>query len=680
MPTRAAGTRTIALVGPGGAGKTSLAEALLFAAGATGRQGSVADGSSVGDASPEARARGGSTELNLMHFDFMGDRYALIDGPGSVGFAADGALGAAVADLALVVVDPDPARALLAEPTLRRLEALGIPHMIFVNKIDQARGSIQALLEALQPMSRSPLIARWIPIREPGSGSGGEKISGFVDIALERAYYYRPGQPSEQKDIPAELADREALERNHMLEQLADHDDALLEQLLMDEVPDRQTVFDDLAKETGQGQIVPVLFGSAQNGFGVRRLMKALRHEAPAPSAAAERLGAASGCAFVFKVSHGGAMGRLTFARLFGGPLKEGAELKSAAGETMRIGTLFAVQGEKTAKLAEAQAGDVVAIAKLEGVHAGEWLAAGKAPPTLDIARPVTNYALAIATRDRKDDVRLSTALHKLTEEDRALEWEQDEAMHETRLRGVNDEHLKVTLERLKRRYGVAVDARAPAVGYKESIRKQVTQRGRHKKQSGGHGQFGDVVIELAPLPRGEGFKFNDRISGGVVPKQWIPAVEAGVRDALVKGPLGFPVVDVAVTLIDGSYHSVDSSELAFRTAGRIAMSEALAAAAPHLLEPVQKVTIVAPSNATSKATSAVASRRGQMLGMEPREGWSRWDQVEALIPEAEMQGFDAELRSLSQGLATYEAAFDHLAELNGKLADDVVQKELEPA
>src|SRR3954463_4249671 len=244
MPIRAAGTRTIALVGPGGAGKTSLAEALLFAAGAIGRQGSVADGSSVGDASPEARARGGSTELNLVHYDYMGDRYTLIDAPGSVGFAADGALGMAGADLALVVVDPDPARALLAEPTLRRLEALGIPHMIFVNKIDQARGSIQALLEALQPMSASPLIARWIPIRD------GERISGFVDIALERAYYYRPGQPSEQKDIPADLAEREALERTHLLEQLADHDDTLLEQLLMDEIPDRQTVFEDLAKET----------------------------------------------------------------------------------------------------------------------------------------------------------------------------------------------------------------------------------------------------------------------------------------------------------------------------------------------------------------------------------------------------------------------------------------------
>jgi elongation factor G len=550
--------------------------------------------------------------------------------------------------------------------------------MIFVNKIDQARGSIRDLLAALQPMSKAPLVARWIPIRE--GGPGGETITGFVDIALERAYHYRPGRESERMDVPADLAAREAGERTHMLEQLADHDDALLEQLLMDEVPDQATVYADLARETGAGQIAPVLFGSATGPFGVRRLLKALRHEAPAPAAAAARLGAPDGGAFVFKVSNGGAMGRLTYARVFGGPIREGQELKGPDGGAVRIGTLFRVQGDKTIKVGEATAGDVVAIAKLEGVGAGEWLSAGKAPPRPEIGAPARNFALAIATRDRKDDVRLSTALHKLTEEDRALDWEQDEAMHETRLKGVNDEHLKVTLDRLQRRYGVAVDSRAPAIGYKESIRKGVTQRGRHKKQSGGHGQFGDVVIELKPLARGEGFRFSERISGGVVPRQWIPAVEDGVRDAMAKGPMGFPVVDVEVVLVDGSYHTVDSSEIAFRTAGRIAMGEALAAAAPHLLEPVLKVVVVSPSGATSRVTSAIASRRGQMLGMGPREGWSRWDQVEALVPESEMQGFDAELRSLSQGLATFEAAFDHLAELNGTLADKVVQREMEPA
>jgi elongation factor G len=680
MPTRAAGTRNIALVGPGGAGKTSLAEALLFASGSIDRQGNVAAGTTTGDASAEARARGGSTELNLMNFSFMGDRYALMDSPGSVGFAADGALAVAAADLAVVVVDPDPARAQLAEPILRELERLGVPHLIFVNKIDQARGSIQNVLEALQPMSASPLLARQIPIR--AKDSGGEKINGFVDVALERAFHYRPGKPSEQTAIPAELEDREKAARFQLMEKLADHDDELLEQLLMDETPDPKAVLADLSRETGANLVVPLMFGSAQNGFGIRRLLKALRHDAPGPELAAERLGAAGGCALVFKISNAGSMGRLAYARVFGGTLKEGAELKTSGGETVRIGTLFTVQGDKSAKAAQAEAGDVVAIAKAEGVGPGEWLRTGKAAaaaaPTVSL--PPANSVLAITTRDRKDDVRLSTALHKLVEEDPMLTWEQDELLHETRLKGVNDEHLKVTIDRLKRRYGVAVDARAPSIGYKESIRHTVTQRGRHKKQSGGHGQFGDVVIEVKPLPRGSGFKFDERISGGVVPKQWFPAVEAGVRDALQKGPLGFPVVDVAVTLVDGSYHSVDSSEIAFRTAGRIGMAEALAAAQPHLLEPVHKVTVLAPDAAASRVTSAIASRRGQMLGMGPRDGWSGWEKVEALIPEAEMQGLDAELRSLSQGLATYEAQFDHLAELNGSLAEKVVHKELEPA
>jgi elongation factor G len=671
MPGRSDGTRAIALVGPGGAGKTSLAEALLFAAGAIDRQGSVDAGTTIGDASPEARARAGSTEINLLNFDFMGDRFALVDAPGSVGFSADGALGVAAADLAIVVVDPEADRAILAEPALRQLESLGVPHLIFVNKIDQARGSIQSLLEALQPMSSSPLVARQIPIRE------GEKITGFVDLGLERAFRYVPGKPSQPIDIPADLADREAADRFHMLEQLADHDDQLLEQLLMDETPDRATIFADLARETRENLVVPVLFGSALNGFGVRRLMKALRHDAPAPDAAATRLGAKTGCAFVFKVSHGGTMGRLAFARVFGGHLTEGAELKSDSGH-VRVGTLFSVQGEKMAKLARAGSGDVVAVAKAEGVGAGQWLGASGKAPALDL--PASNYALAITTQERKDDVRLSTALHKLCEEDPSLSWEQDEALHETRLRGISDEHLKVTLAKLKRRYGVAVNAKAPIIGFKESIRKTVTQRGRHKKQSGGHGQFGDAVIEVRPLPRGSGFQFDEKIHGGSVPKQYIPAIEAGVKDAMEKGPLGFPVVDVAVTLIDGSYHSVDSSELAFRTAGRIGMSEALAAAAPHLLEPVHKVRVVTPGYATSRVTSAIASRRGQMLGMDSRDGWSRWEVVEALVPEAELQGLDAELRSLSQGLATYASEFDHLAELNGKLAEEVVQQVLEPA
>jgi elongation factor G len=670
----AKGTRVIALVGPAGAGKTSLAEAMLFAAGATDRLGSTANGSSIGDSSPESRQRGGSTELNLYHFDHLGDSFAILDCPGSIGFSADGARALAIADVAIVVVDPDPARAPLAAPALRALDELGIPHLIFVNRIDQAHGRIRDLLTALQPMSVSPLIARQVPIWN------GEKVSGFVDLALEYAFKYQPGKPSERIDIPSELQDREHEARTHMLEQLADHDDELLEQLLMDEAPTREKVLQDLARETGGNLGVSVLFGSASSSWGVRRLLKAMRHEAPAPQAAADRLSVSDPSLYVFKVIHG-SIGRLALSRVLGGRIAEGSDLKAGGSEHARLGALFHVQGEKTTKVSEARLGDVVAVAKIDNIKAGQWLSAGKLPPPVEVGYPARNCAIAIEPADRKDDVKLSGALQRLAEEDAALIVEHDEANHEMRLRGVNDEHLNAVLARLKRRFGVEVTSHAPAIGYRESIRKQVTQKGRHKKQSGGHGQFGDVIIEVKPLPRGSGFVFEERIHGGSVPKQWIPAVEDGVREALGKGPLGFQVVDCAVTLVDGSYHSVDSSELAFRLAGRIAMQEALASAQPHLLEPMHKLTVVCPSSATSRITSAIAGRRGQMLGLAPRDGWAGWDRIDALLPEAELSGLEAELRSQSQGLATYEAEFDHLAELNGPLADKVIQQKVpEPA
>jgi elongation factor G len=669
----AKGTRVIALVGPAGAGKTSLAEAMLFAAGTTDRLGSTANGSSIGDSSPESRQRGGSTELNLYNFTYLGDQFAILDVPGSVGFSADGTRSLAIADVAIVVVDPDPARAPLVAPALRALDELGIPHLIFVNRIDQAHGRVRDLLSALQPMSVSPLIARQIPIWD------GEKVGGFVDLALERAFKYRVGAKSERIEIPTELQEREIEARTHMLEQLADHDDDLLEQLLMDQVPTPEKVFQDLARETGESLGVSVLFGSASSSWGVRRLLKALRHEVPGPQATASRLSASDPSLYVFKILHG-SIGRLALARAVGGTIAEGSDLKTGDGEHSRVGSLFKVQGEKTQKVSEARDGDVVAVAKVDSVMAGQWLGAGKLPPPIEVEFAARNCAMAIEPADRKDDVKLSGALHRLTEEDAGLVVEHDDANHEIRLRGVNDEHLNAVLGRLKRRYGVEVKSHPPAVGYRESIRKPVRQHGRHKKQSGGHGQFGDVIIEIRPLGRGEGFVFEEKIHGGSVPKQWIPAVEDGVREAMVKGPLGFLVVDCAVTLVDGSYHSVDSSELAFRLAGRLAMQEALAAAHPHLLEPMHKLTVVCPSSATSRITSAIAGRRGQMLGLGPRDGWTGWDRIDALLPEAELSGLEAELRSQSQGLATYEAEFDHLAELNGPLADKVIQRVPEPA
>lgn len=357
------GARVIALVGPATAGKTSLAEALLLAAGAI-PQGMVKGRTSVGDAIRAAHLSGSPSELNFTHFDWLGDHYVLVEVPGSGDFDTEAATALAAVDLALVVIDPNTACAPLVDPTLRRLEALRIPHALFVNKIDQAQGSIEDLLALLQPMSSAALVARQIPIL------AGTRVAGFVDLALERAYHYQPGKHSQEVPLAAHLREDETAARFHMLEQLADHDDALLEQLVSDEMPSHDTIFGDLARETAQGLVVPVLFGSALNGFGIRRLLKMLRHDTPLPAVTAERLEIDSPSIQVLRILHGHKAGRLALARVFGGPLTEGEELTSE-GQAARAGTIFRLQGATSTKLAHAEQGDIVAIAESGILQAG---------------------------------------------------------------------------------------------------------------------------------------------------------------------------------------------------------------------------------------------------------------------------------------------------------------------
>jgi len=663
--------RAIALVGPNGSGKTSLMEALLYTAGATDRQGAVEAGTTVGDSSPEARARHQSVELKVASFDYLGERFTLIDCPGSVEFVADADYALPAVDVAIVVTDPDPGKAILLRPLLQELDRLGVPRLLFVNKIDQAHGNVGQLLDALQPASGVPLVARQLPILDD------DKVTGFIDLALERAFVYRAGEQFEQIDIPADLAQAEADARFHMLEQLSSYDDALLEQLLSDVNPDRDIVFDDLVKEMQQALIAPVFFGSATNDSGMGRLLKAFRHEAPGPEAAAARLGAEGACAYVFKTTHAGQAGKLALARMLSGKITDGAELVHSDGEKARASGLFQLVGATTKKVAAAETGEVIAIGKVEDAHAGELLCAdGKARTARrHHAKRTPVYWQAIHPKDRKDDVRLTSSLAKLAEEDASLEMRHSEETHELLLGGQGEGHLKISLDRLKRRFGVEVSTARPRTPYKETIKKSVTQHGRHKKQTGGHGQFGDVIVEVGPVERGGGIQFSERVTGGVVPRQWIPAVEDGVRDACERGPLGFPVVDVKACLIDGSYHSVDSSELAFRMAGRIAMSEGLKACQSYLLEPVEKITIFAPNTASSKITSVISGRRGQILGFDAWDETPGWDRIEAYLPHSERQDLIIELRSLTQGLATFEGQFDHMGEVTGRLADEIINQ-----
>ncbi|MDP3175376.1 MAG: elongation factor G, partial [Phenylobacterium sp.] len=526
------------------------------------------------------------------------------------------------------------------------------------------------LLVALAPASAAPLVARQIPIWED------ERVTGFVDLALERAFVHRPGAQAQRIDISPELATLEADARFHMLEQLADFDDELMEQLISDVTPAPDMVFADLVREMNEGLIVPVFFGSAQTGFGIGRLLKALRHETPAPERAARRLGIEAPGACVLKTTYAGQAGKLAYVRTFGAKMADGADLLTSRGERTRVGGLFAVHGAALKKITAAEPGDIVAIGKLEQACVGEVMSLAGKPqtrPSPDARPPL--FALAVAASNRQDDVRLSGALAKLVEEDPGLSLKHDAELGQVLLTGQGEGHVRLALDRLKRRFGVEIATTRPRTPYREAPVKSVTQRGRHKKQTGGHGQFGDVVIELRPLARGEGFVFVSKIAGGVVPKQWVPAVEQGIRDGLAKGPLGFPVVDLEVALVDGSHHSVDSSEMAFRAAGRLAIEEALRSAGTILLEPIERLSVYAPSVFLSNVTSSLSSRRGQILGFSPREGWSNWDTIEAYLPQGERHDLIAELRSITQGLGAFEGRYDHMSELAGRLAEEAAHQ-----
>ncbi len=660
--------RCIALIGPHASGKTTLFEALLARTGATGIEGAGIR-KTIGDSSPEAREHGMSVELNVASIDFLGDKFTLLDCPGSVEFQYDGIGALAACDAAIVVCEADEKKLHSLQMVLKGLEATGVPHLLFINKVDKVGRSMGEVLTMMQSASRLPLVLRQIPIWEHGA------VSGFVDLALERAFVYREHAPSEVVAIPSDLAKFESDQRFSMLEKLADYDDELMEQLLSDVAPTRDKVFDDLVLEFKRGQICPIFFGSAEHGNGIGRLLKALRHEAPFVLETVRRLGLghAMSAAYVMKTYHTSHAGKLSLVRVLAGQFADGASVYSVDGEE-RISGVYSVNGTDVKKRAPASAGETVALGRLENLPTGATLSADKnSTPSIKIPQPPKPvYGLAIAAAERKDEIKLTSSLSKLADEDPSLSFVQDREVNQIVLWGQGEMHLRVALERLLRRFGIKAETRKRQIPYKETIRKGVEIRGRHRKQSGGHGQFGDVVIEIRPQPRGEGFAFSEAVTGGAVPRNYIPAVEAGVRDYLSEGPLGFPVVDVAVCLKDGSYHSVDSSDQAFRTAGRIAMSEGMPKCSPVLLEPIMAVKIAVPSEATPKINGMISARRGQILGFDGRAGWAGWDVIEAHLPEAEMQDLIIELRSATAGAGSFEAKFDHLVDLTGKLAEQI--------
>jgi elongation factor G len=665
------GPRCIALVGPFQSGKTTLLEAILARTGAIQRQGTVEAGTTAGDASKEARHHRMSVEAAVATTSFMDESYIFIDCPGSVEFAHDMRAVLPGIDAAVVVCEADERKAAQLQLILRELEDQKIPRFLFVNKIDKTDKDLRESLKLLQPASRVPLLLRQIPIFQ------NEIITGFVDLALERAFVYREHAPSQVIPLDGDAPDTKDA-RFGMLETLADHDDELMEQLLADIPPPRDRVFDDLSRELRQGLACPVLLGVATRANGILRLLKALRHEAPGVDATRQRLGVdpnGDAVGIVLKTYHTTHGGKLSVTRVLSGEIGDGTILNTPEGDAGRVSGVSKLVGASSEKRGAAGAGDTVALGKLDNAKTDDTLSSGRRrhPAVVEVKPYPGVLAIAIAAKERKDDVKLGLALNKLTDEDPSLTVIHNPESHEMVVWGQGEMHLRVATERLNDRFGVAIERRQPTVGYRETIRRPIQQRGRHKKQSGGHGQFGDVVLEIGPQPRNAGFTFEDRITGGVVPRNYIPAVEEGIRDAMRHGPLGFPVVDVAVALVDGSYHAVDSSDMAFRIAGRIGMNDALPQCQPVLLEPIHQVEIVCPSDASTRINAILSGRRGQILGFDTREGWDGWDVVRAMMPESEIGDLIIEVRSATAGVGSFTFKFDHMAELTGKAAEQIV-------
>lgn len=664
------GSRNVAIVGPYLSGKTTLLESLLFVTGAISRKGSIKDSNTVGDNAAESRDRHMSVEVSAASTEYNDIRFTFIDCPGSIEFAQETYNALMGVDAAIVVCEPIRERVLTLAPLFKFLDDWEIPHLVFVNKMDRANIHVLETLHALKAVSSRPLVAHQYPIMN------GEQLTGFIDMVSEQAYQYHPGAPADPIPFPDNLKEEEHIARAEMLEALANFDDHLLEELLEDIEPPQEEILKDLKMELGADLVVPVFFGVAEQDYGVRPLLEALLREAPEPESTAERrlknIKGDTPLAQVLKTYYTPQGGKLSLVRVWRGKLTDGIVLNG-----IRTGGIYRLMGQQQQSVNQVNAGEIVALSRLEGIKTGDTISteqqsAIKLPKAVEL-EPV--YALAITPEKRNDEVKLSGAITKLLEEDCSLAWEQHGDTHEVILWGQGEIHLQVALDRLRRKYNLPMTTHLPQVPYKETIRKTVASiHGRYKHQSGGHGQFGDVFLDIKPLPRGTGFNFNETIVGGVVPKQYIPGVEMGVREFLTHGPLGFPMVDLAVTLTNGSYHNVDSSEQAFKQAARLAMQTGIPQAEPTLLEPILRVDVTTPSEFTSKVLQLLSGRRGQILGYEGRNDWQGWDNISAYLPQAEMQNFIVELRSLTLGVGSFHWEYDHLQEVPEKLAERVIQ------
>jgi elongation factor G len=647
--------RNIAFVGPHHAGKTTLVEAILAHTGAIGRRGSIADGTTVTDHEPEDAAHLQSTTVGFAHTTADDVDISIIDTPGFIDFFEDTKQVLAGVDAAIVVVEADPGRVVQTQALVDYLESVRMPHIFVVNKMDRPGADFAGTLAALQSAYGRHVVAEQFPI------GSAEQFSGYVDLAQMKAYRFDSGD----EPIPADLQDQAARMHAELLEAMADFDDHLMEELLEGVEPPLEEIERDLCAECSHDEVVPVLVAAGLSGAGVAALVRAIETWLPSPADAAqvdaegrpvESDPAGPVIARVIKTSIHPQSGKLSIVRVLSGTIKADATLGNITkrDEKVRLGGLYRLQGKKQEPLPEASAGMIVALARLETVSTGDTLTSNGHKvllPLVPVADPV--FAVAIKPKERIDEAKMSQMMARIVDEDPALRLERADVTHELLLLGRGEQHVSIAVERLARKYKVEVETGAPTIPYLETITGGTEVHSRYKHQTGGHGQFGDVWLRFEPRERGAGVTFEDKIVGGVVPRQFIPAVEKGVREALAHGPNGNPVTDMHVTLFDGQYHDVDSSEQSFKTAASMGVREALPKCNPVVLEPVAHVRATVPTSYTSVVIQQLTGKRGQILGMNPDER-AGFDIVEAYVPAVELSRYITELRTATQGLGTY--------------------------
>jgi elongation factor G len=673
--------RNVALVGHRGSGKTSLHEALLFEAGAVNRLGTVVDGTTASDSDDDEKTRQMSISAALSSFEWQERKVNLIDTPGDSSFIAD-ALGALrVCESAVFVINAVMGVEVHTQRLWQRAAELDLARLVFVNMLDRERADFFRALESLKSVFGPHVVATEIPI-------GTEHdVSGLIDLVDMKAYKYDGAgrENCTEIPIPDELSDQAQEYREKLMDEVSESSDALMERYLEGEEISHREIVTALKDGTNHGALFPVTCGIATRNLGTNRLLDAIVDDLPSPvkhgglavgEVTLEPLEDKELFAYVFKTRADPFAGRINLFRVYQGALKQDSHvLNTRAHSKERIGQLLTFEGSQTGHVTEFGPGDIGAVAKLKETRAGDWLAARDEPiqmPSIKLPAPV--MAFAIEPKNKGDEDKVFTALRRLQEEDPTIDLHRDAQTGEQIVAGLSQVHVEVVVERLKSRFGAEVNLHPPRVPYQETIRKPAKAHGRHKKQSGGRGQFGDCHIEIQPLEPGEGFEFVNAIKGGVIPTSFIPAVEKGVVEAMGEGVVaGFPVKDVRVRVYDGSYHTVDSSEMAFKIAGSQAMKQAMSDAGPVLLEPIMTVTVSVPEDAVGDVIGDLNSRRGRPLGMEPSGGGMT--EVKAEVPMAEMLTYAPDLRSITGGRGEFGMEFLRYEEVPGHLASKVVDE-----